>query len=136
MKKLSEKNLGPYKIIAQAGKASFTLQLPNYLHTVHPVFHVSQLKPATPNTIPNRVQSPPPPIEVDEDIEYEISEILDSKLDKRRKCQLLYLIQWAGYERTDQEIDWLPTTELKHAVELVQDFHESYPNKPGPLNLL
>ena len=135
-KKLSEKNLGPYEIIAQAGKASFTLQLPNHLRTVHPVFHVSQVEPATPNTIPNRVQSPPPPIEVNEDIEYEISEILDSKLDKRRKCQLLYLIQWAGYEGTDQETDWLPATELKHAVELVQDFHDSYPNKPRPLNSL
>jgi hypothetical protein len=78
----------------------------------------------------------PPPIEVDKDIEYKISEILDSKLDKRRKCQLLYLIRWAGYEGTDQETYWLLATELKHAIELVQDFHDSYPNKPGPLNSL
>ena len=92
-KKLSEKNLGPYKIIAQVRKAYFTLWLPNHLPTVHSIFHVSQLEPTTPNTIPNRVQSPPPPTEVDKDIEYEISEILDSKLDKWRKCQLLYLIQ-------------------------------------------
>ena len=135
-KKLSEKNLGPYEIIAQARKASFILWLQNHLHTVHSVFHVSQLEPATPNTIPNRVQSQPLPIEVDEDIEYEISEILDSKLDKRRKCQLLYLIWWAGYKGTYQETDWLPATELKHAVELVQDFHDSYPNKPGSLKSL
>ena len=135
-KKLSEKNLGPYEIIAQAGKASFTLQLLNHLHTVHPVFHVSQLEPTTPNTIPNRVQSPPPPTEVDKDIEYEISEILDSKLDKQRKCQLLHLIRWAGYKGTNQETHWLPAMELKHAIELVQDFHESYPNKPRPLNSL
>ena len=92
-KKLSEKNLGPYKIIAQVRKAYFTLWLPNHLPTLHSIFHVSQLEPTTPNTIPNRVQSPPPPTEVDKDIEYEISEILDSKLDKWRKCQLLYLIQ-------------------------------------------
>jgi hypothetical protein len=136
LKKLSEKHLGPYEIIAQARTASFTLRLPNRLCTVHPVFHISQLEPATLNTIPNRVQSLPPPIEVDEDIEYEISDILDSKLDKQRKCQLLYLIRWAGYEGTNQETDWLPATELKHAVELVQDFHHSYPNKPRPLNLL
>ena len=81
-KKLSEKNLGPYEFIAQVRKASFTLRLPNHLCTVHPVFHISQLETATPNTILNRVQSPPPPIEVDEDIEYKISQILDSKLDK------------------------------------------------------
>ena len=136
LKKLSEKNLGPYEIIAQVRKASFTLWLPNHLHTVHPIFHISQLEPATPNTILNRVQSLPLPIKVDEDIEYEILEILDSKLDKQRKCQLLYLIQWTGYEGTDQETGWLPTTELKHAIELIQDFHKSYPNKPGPLNSL
>src|SRR6202030_3300225 len=78
-KKLSEKNLGPFKIIAQVGQLSFTLRLPEQLWAVHPVFHVSQLEPATQNTIPNRVQPPPPPIEVNEDIEFEISEILDSK---------------------------------------------------------
>src|SRR3984885_12387754 len=132
-KKLSEKNFGPFEIIAKVGHASFTLRLPDQLRAVHPVFHVSQLEPATLNTIPNRVQSPPPPIEVDDDIEYEISEILDSKLDKRRKCQLLYLVRWTGYEGTDQETDWLPATELQHALELVQDFHKSYPTKPGPL---
>ena len=41
---------------------------------------------------------------------------------------------WAGYKGTDQETDWLPTTELKHATKLVQDFHKSYLNKPRPLN--
>jgi hypothetical protein len=135
-KKLSEKNLGPFEIIAQVGPASFTLRLPDQLRAVHPVFHVSQLETETPNTIPNRVQPPPPPIEVDGDIEYEVSEILDSKIDKRRKCQLLYLVRWTGYEGTDQETDWLPATELEHAPELVQDFHKSYPAKPGPLTSL
>src|SRR6202789_2625099 len=61
-KKLSEKNLGPFKIIAKVGPASFTLRLPDKLRAEHPIFDVSQLKPATPNTIPNRVQPPPPPI--------------------------------------------------------------------------
>src|ERR1700720_183723 len=35
---------------------------------------------------------PPPPVEVDDDIEYEIAEILDSKLDQCCKCKLLYLV--------------------------------------------
>ena len=42
-KKLSEKNLGPYPIIMQVGSLSFTICLPNSMHAVHPVFHVSQL---------------------------------------------------------------------------------------------
>ena len=80
-KKLSEKNLSPYPIIAQVGTLSFTIRLPDSMRAVHPVFHISQLKPAMPNTIPNRSQPPPPPVEVDGEPEYEITEILDSKLD-------------------------------------------------------
>ena len=51
------------------------------MRAVHPVFHVSQLKATTPNTIPNQSQPPPPPVKVDGEPEYEITEILDSKLD-------------------------------------------------------
>jgi hypothetical protein len=102
------------------------------MHSVHPVFHVSMLEPAILNTIPNCLQPPPPPIKVDREIEYEISEILDSKLDCRRKSQLLYLVRWAGYEGTDEEYSWLLAEELSHSAELVADFHARYPNKPGP----
>jgi len=80
-KKLSEKNLGPYAIIAQVGSLSFMLHLSDSIHAVHPIFHVSQLEPAIPNTIPDRIQPPPPPVEVDGEPEFEISEILDSKVD-------------------------------------------------------
>ena len=133
-KKLSEKFLGPFEIIAQPGSHSFTLRLPDSMRSIHPVFHVSQLEPATPNSIPGRVQTPPPPIEVDGEPEYEISEILDSKVDRRRRtCQLLYLVRWAGYEGTDEETSWILATELGHAQELVADFHRAYPDKPGPL---
>ena len=106
------------------------------MRAVHPVYHVSQLESSTPNTIPNRVQPPPPPVTVDGELEYEISEILDSKIDRRRACKLLYLVRWAGYEGTDEETSWLPATELGHASEFVSDFHAAYPSKPGPLSNL
>ena len=132
-KKLSDKNLGPFTIIAQPGTHSFTLCLPDSMKSVHPVFHISQLELSHPSTILNRVQSPPPPIEVDGEIEYEVEEILDSKIDRRRRhCQLLYLVRWAGYAGTDEETSWLLATELDHASELVIGYHEKYPNKPGP----
>ena len=132
-KKLSEKNLGPYPIIAQAGTHSFTLRLPDSMKSVHPVFHVSQLEPFVPNAVPNRVQPPPPPVEVDGEPEYEISEMLDSKIDQRRRnCNLLYLVRWSGYEGTDDETSWLLAMELDHASELVRDYHLFYPDKPGP----
>jgi len=49
-KKLSENYLGPYEIIAQPSPQSFTLCLLDTMRAVHPVFYVSMLKPAIPNT--------------------------------------------------------------------------------------
>jgi len=80
-KKLSEKNLGPYTNIAQVGSLSFMLCLPDFMCSVHPVFHISQLEPAIPNTILGRIQPPLPPVEVDGEPEFEIAEILNSKID-------------------------------------------------------
>jgi hypothetical protein len=133
-KKLAEKYLGPFEVIAQAGTHSFTLRLPETLRSVHLVFHISMLELATLNEIPNRIQEPPPPVEVDGDLEYKIAEVVDSKIDRRRRaCQLLYLVRWAGYEGTDEELTWILATELDHASEVVVEFHSKYPDKPGPL---
>jgi len=51
--KLGPKNHSSFKIIAQPGPASFTLELPLGLHGIHPVFHTSMLEPITLNSIPN-----------------------------------------------------------------------------------
>ena len=75
---------------------------------------------------------PEPPVILDGEPEYEILEILDSKIDKRRRCRLQYLVCWAGYEGTDEETSWLLASELGHASEVVLDFHQAYPEKPGP----
>jgi len=129
-----EKNLGPYTIIAQVGSLSFTLHLPDSMHAVHPVFHVSQLEPAIPNTILDWIQPPLPLVEVDGEPEFEISKILNSKVDRRCKmCKLLYFVRWSGYEGTDEETSWLLATELGNATELLEDYHVHYLDKPGPL---
>jgi len=107
------------------------------MRAVHPIFHVSQLEPATPNTIPNQSQPPPHPNEVDGEPELEITKILDLKFDQHQhQCPLLYLIRWAGYEGTNEKTSWLIATELRQASELVADYHQAYPTKPGPLESL
>ena len=92
-KKLSEKFLDPFEIIAQAGSHSFTLCLLDTIYGVHPVFHISMLEPATPNKIPNWTQSPPPPIEVQGKLEYKIAKVLDSKMieDAHANYSTLYV---------------------------------------------
>ena len=69
--------------------------------------------------------------------EFEISEILDTKINNhRRACKLLYLVHWTGYEGTDEETLWILASELGHASKLVTEFHAKYPTKPGPLSKL
>jgi len=82
-KKLSEKYLGPYKIIAQPDTLSFTLCFPESMCSVHPVFHVSMLEPATSNTFSERIQPAPAPVIIDGEPEYKISRIVDSKINRR-----------------------------------------------------
>jgi Chromo (CHRromatin Organisation MOdifier) domain len=106
------------------------------MHAVHPVFNVSMLELSTPNSVPNHIQPPPPLVIIDKEPEYEISKILDSKLDKRQACNLLYLVQWSGYEGTNEETSWIPANKLGHASEIVSEFHLHYPNKPSPLSNL
>ena len=74
---------------------------------------------------------------VNEEPEFEISKILDTKIDNRRRaCKLLYLVRWTGYEGTDEETSWILASELGHASKLVTEFHTKYPAKPGPLSNL
>ncbi len=108
-KKLSEKNLGPFDVIGKPGTHSITLRLPHQFCSIHPVFHVSQLEPACPNPFPLQQQPLLPPLEVNGEMEYKVSKILDSKLDRccRPNNRLHYLVCWMGYEGTDEETSWI-----------------------------
>ena len=74
---------------------------------------------------------------VDYEPEFEISEILDTKINNHsRTCKLLYLVHWTGYKGIDEETLWILASQPGHASELVADFHVAYPVKPGPLSRL
>ena len=105
------------------------------MRSVHPVFHVSMLEPATSNTFSERIQPASAPVIIDGEPKYEISRIVDSKIDSQWACKLLYKVIWLGYEDTGDESEWIPASELTHAADLVSDFHIAYPAKPGPLLL-
>ena len=134
-KKLSRKYLRPYEIIAQPGTLLFTLHLPESMCSVHPVFHVSILEPAMSNTFSKTIQPASIPVIIDGEPEYEISQIVDSKIDCWQASKLLYKMIWLEYEDTGDESEWIPTSKLTHAADLVSDFHIAYPTKPGSLPL-
>ncbi|MBW0527770.1 hypothetical protein O181_067485 [Austropuccinia psidii MF-1] len=92
------------------------------------IFHTSLLEPVKKSTIPDRHQEAPPPIITEEEEEWEVSQILDSKL-KRRK--VWYLVEWKGFSQDSERSTWEPAENLKNCSELVKDFNSSYPDKPG-----
>ena len=95
------------------------------------------LEPAILNTIPDQVQPPLPQIMVDNEPEFKILEILDTKIDNNHcACKLPYVVCWTGHEDTDEETLWIVASELGHASELVTDFHKAYLAKPSPLSSL
>jgi len=96
-KKLSDKFLSPYEILALPGTHSVTLWLPDSLHTVHPVFHISMFGTRNSEADPDCVQ-PPPHQSLLRWTGFEISEILDSKMTTNVvPVKLLYLVRWTGY---------------------------------------
>ena len=132
-KKFAEVQFGPFEIVGRPNPNSVTLRLPRYLAGIHPVFPVSQVEPYIPvENIPHRIPEPPPPVEVEGELEFEVSEILDSKSDHCCRVPIRYYVRWAGYEGTDEEFSWVGADDLQHSLEFIQEFHERYLNKPGP----
>jgi len=59
------------------------------MRAVYPVFHVSMLEPAIPNTFQQHSKPLPAPVIINREPEYEISKIVNSKIDCWRACKLI-----------------------------------------------
>src|SRR5271169_1425264 len=85
------------------------------MRRIHPVWHVSQLEPAYESDFVGRTQPTPSPVIVEGEAEHEVDSILDSRLDRRRRPPLMYLVKWSGYDGTPDESTWEPAVNLEHA---------------------
>jgi hypothetical protein len=77
--KLDYKLIGPYTILVRVGSRAYKLDLPPSIK-LHPVFHISLLEPAEPDSepIPGHIKPLPPPVIIDNEEEWELEEIVDS----------------------------------------------------------
>ena len=135
--KLVEKKIGPFPIVSQPSAMSFMLRLPSTIW-IHPIFHVSQLEPKTPNSFQDREQLPPPPLIIDGNPKYLIKRIINSKYNRVQcKCQLLYHIKWVGYPISNNPSDWLLATAFDDDASkpIAEAYHEQHPAKPSPERL-
>jgi hypothetical protein len=98
-RKLDYQRLGPFKIILQVNLISYRLELPPTIN-IHPVFHVSLLEPYKEFQIPIQIIPPLPLIEIDHNIEYDISKQM-----------------------------WEPSSNCQNASDKIWEFHHRYPYK-------
>jgi hypothetical protein len=123
--KLDHKRLGPFQIIEATGTRSFKLALPHTMK-IHPVFHMSLLEPYHNDTIPGREPTPSPPVIIEQNEEYEVEQIIDSRIHRNT---LQYLVHWKGYTIMDRT--WEPKAHLTHCQRLIEQFHKEHPERPA-----
>jgi hypothetical protein len=108
--------------VKQINVMAFQLKFRGSMKMYH-VFHVSLLQLYHVPTISRRIHDSPPPIEVDGEHEYEVEDILNSRIFN---SQFQYFVHWHGYDV--KECTWKPIKNLLNAMEKVHEFHRRYPN--------
>lgn len=124
-KKMDDKWFGPFKVSEKINDNAYRLALPPQFKGIHPVFNVVKLREWTKDTIQGRKhpEVAPPPILVNDEPEWEVEEVVDSKLVNGK---LWYRVKYQGY-RTPE---WQPAEDLEHSQEMVLEFHRRKPNAP------
>ena len=127
--KFDNKYAGPFLIEKVIGSRAYRLTLPSTMK-IHPVFHISRLKRFNEPEIEGQRSEPPGPVEVDDNLgdSYEVKAVIDSR---RRRGKLQYLVEWAGYEGTDEAATWEPAGSLDNAQEAIAEFHSLHSSKPS-----
>ena len=115
--KLAPKRHGPFPIIQVMSPVNYRLKLPTQW-SIHDVFHIDLLMPYKETELHGSNYSRPAPDLIDNEEEYEVEKILDSRqFGRRHKKQ--YLIKWKGYPDSDNE--WVDRQGI-HAPEAIREF--------------
>ena len=115
-KKLDHVKVGPFLIAERKGPTNYRLELPKDAR-IHPVFHISMLEPADPDTTLQTTFHFQPQEE-----EFEVEEIIKNIGDQ-------YLVKWKGYPKSDNT--WEPREHLEDCQALdVYEKSEYIPSGP------
>lgn len=120
--KLGPRQLGLCKVLEWIGNLDYHLKL-SPLMTVHSVFYVNCLSPYWDNGF----DKPPPPdsVKIEDEEEYEVKKITNSRIYYHK---LQYRALWKSFG--EGEALWEPTTNLAHALKLIEAFYLKCPQAP------
>jgi len=119
MDKLTERFVGPYRVKEIVSLNAIELDLPSSVR-IHPVVNVSRICKYRDQVRGQKV-TPPPPVEIQGEMEYEVEKILSKR---KRYEKVEYLVQWKGY--TAEEDTWEKEGNLGNAREAVEEYKKEY----------
>ncbi|KAJ9520707.1 hypothetical protein QJQ45_007569 [Haematococcus lacustris] len=116
-RKLIPRYVGPFEILLLVGAVAVKLDLPASMSRLHPVFHVSLIKPCTGTDVGFM---PPPVTCMDKTPVYYVERLLDHKGVKDNKASF-FLVQWEGYDSTHS--NWEPRFNLTGCDKILAEYN-------------
>jgi hypothetical protein len=122
--KLMYKYIGPYRITRRISNVTYEVLLPRN-SKLHNVFYVNRLRKFYPRLTQfadddGRDIEPPPTI-IDNDYEWEIEDIINHRMNKKKQRE--YLVKWSGY--TSIHNSWEPIDNLMNAKDIIDKYHKN-----------
>jgi hypothetical protein len=124
--RLDSQYAGPWRI-REIKWHSYVLDVPSWFKGNN-LFHADRLRKAADDPLPEQIEDPEPPEEINGEPEWEVEEVLAPRLHGRLKT-LQYQLAWRGCY-PDEE--WYPAGNLKNAATTLEEFHAEHPGSAGP----
>jgi hypothetical protein len=129
-RKLLPKWIGPFEVVQVVGPVAYKLKM-NPGWRVHPMFHVSLLELYRED---GRVQPPPPLVEMEGALEYEVESILEHRFRGIKHPKAFYKVAWKGYRIEHNSLE--PESNVVNAPEVVADYWKRQAEKQAGLGAL
>jgi hypothetical protein len=117
--------LKSFKILKKRD-SSYKLDLSNEMN-IHSIFHISLLRKNSQNFILDQIISSSSSIIIDDEKEFDVEDIIDSRLIKRTlNKRLQYKIRWIKHSSNRK---WYSIENFENAKEILTNYHQRYLNK-------
>ena len=114
--KLRRRWTGPFSILKKISPVAYKIKFPPGWR-IHSTFHVNNLRRYHKSQKFVWTEQPPPPILIEDHLEYEVEAILSHKGQGRHRR---YLVMWKDYPL--MEATWKPLSSFTHSREILQDY--------------